>query len=62
MFGDSAYDWMFGGQAFMDLNFTINQFFLGISGKYQLGQDFKKDNRQFSCNNWRLGGQIGFMF
>ena len=62
MFGDSAYDWIFGGQAFMDLNFTINQFFLGISGKYQLGQDFKKDNRQFSCNNWRLGGQIGFMF
>ena len=46
MYGDSADDWLFGGQAFMDLNFTINQFFLGISGKYQIGQDFKKDNRQ----------------
>ena len=60
--GDSLTDWMFGGQAFMDLNFTINQFFLGISGKYQIGEDFKKDNRQFSCNNWRIGGQLGFMF
>lgn len=62
IYDESASDWMFGGQAFMDLNFTINQFFLGISGKYQLGQDFKKDNRQFSCNNWRIGGQIGVLF
>ena len=60
--GDSLDDWMFGGQFFADLNFTIQQFFLGVSGKYQIGQDFKKDNRQFSCNNWRIGGQIGVMF
>lgn len=62
MYGNSTYDWMFGGQFFADLNFTIQQFFLGISGKYQISQDFKKDNRQFSCNNWRIGGQLGFMF
>jgi len=62
IYGDSAHDWMFGGQFFMDLNFTIQQFFLGVSGKYQIGEDFKKDNRKFSCNNWRLGGQIGVMF
>jgi len=62
MYGDSADDWMFGGQAFMDLDFTFNHFFFGISGKYQIGQDFKKDDRQFSCNNWRVGGQIGVMF
>jgi hypothetical protein len=62
MSGDSASDWMFGGQFFADLNYTIQQFFLGISGKYQIGQDFKKDGRQFSCNNWRIGGQIGIMF
>jgi hypothetical protein len=62
MYGDSGSDWMFGGQFFADLNFTFNQFFVGISGKYQLGQDFKKDNRQFNCKNWRIGGQIGYMF
>jgi len=62
MAGDSLDDWMFGGQFFMDLNYTIDQFFLGISGKYQLAQDFDKEGSKFSPNNWRLGGQIGVMF
>jgi len=53
-------DWLWGGQAFMDLNFTINQFFLGISGKYQITQKFKDSD--YNYNNWRLGGQIGVMF
>jgi len=62
MAGASLDDWMFGGQFFMDLNYTIDQFFLGISGKYQLAQDFDKEGAKFSPNNWRLGGQIGVMF
>ena len=60
MAGDSIDDWMFGGQFFVDLNYTIDQFFIGISGKYQLEEDFK--DYDFNCNNWRLGGQIGVMF
>jgi hypothetical protein len=62
IYGESASDWMFGGQFFADLNFTIQQFFMGVSGKYQTGQHFKKDEKEFSCNNFRLGGQIGVMF
>jgi hypothetical protein len=62
MAGDSLSDWMFGGQFFADLNFTFDQFFLGISGKYQLSQKFDKDSHEFSPDNWRLGGQIGVMF
>jgi len=62
MAGDSLSDWMFAGQAFMDLNFTFDQFFIGISGKYQFSQDFDKEGAKFSPNNWRLGGQIGVLF
>jgi hypothetical protein len=53
--------WLFGGQFFLDLNYTIDQFFIGISGKYQITQKFK-DAYDFNANNWRLGGQIGVMF
>ena len=53
-------DWMFGGQFFVDLNYTIDQFFIGISGKYQITEDFK--DFDYNYNNWRLGGQIGVMF
>jgi hypothetical protein len=52
--------WLFGGQFFADLNFTFDQFFIGISGKYQLTQKFKEYDT--NANNWRLGGQIGVMF
>ena len=62
MAGDDLNDWMFGGQAFMDLNFTFDQFFIGISGKYQFSQKFDKEGLEFSPNNWRLGGQIGVLF
>ena len=60
MAGSSLDDWMFGGQFFVDLNYTINQFFMGISAKYQINEDFK--DYDFNYNNWRLGGQIGVMF
>ncbi len=53
-------DWLFGGQFFVDLNYTINQFFIGVNAKYQLTEDFKDADLNFS--NWRLGGQVGIMF
>jgi hypothetical protein len=53
-------DWLFGAQFFMDLNYIIAKFFIGINAKYQLTEHFKDSNIDF--NNWRLGGQIGVMF
>ena len=57
---DSEDDWLFGGQFFVDLNYTINQFFIGINAKYQLTEDFSDGDVSFS--NWRVGGQVGLMF
>jgi hypothetical protein len=59
-FSDSRDDWLFGGQFFMDFNYMINQFFIGVNTKYQLTEDFKHLN--YNYNNWRIGGQIGVMF
>ncbi len=52
-------DWLFGGQFFVDLNYTANQFFMGINAKYHVTEDFE-DFTNFS--NWRIGGQIGIRF
>ena len=52
--------WLFGGQFFADLNFTFNNFFAGISGKYQITQEYKRFD--FKADNLRLGGQVGVMF
>jgi hypothetical protein len=52
-------DWLFGGQFFVDLNYTVNQFFLGINAKYHITEDFE-DFTNFS--NWRVGGQVGVRF
>jgi len=53
-------DWLFGGQIFADLTYKIKKFFIGINGKYQITEDFK--NEDFDFSNWRLGVQIGMMF
>jgi len=52
--------WLFGGQFFADLNFTFNQFFAGISAKYQITEEYER--YLFNADNLRLGGQIGVMF
>ena len=57
---DSRDDWLFGGQFFMDMNFTMNQIFIGVNAKYQVTEDFK--DYHYNYNNWRIGGQIGVMF
>ncbi len=57
---DRRDDWLFGGQFFMDINFTMNQFFIGANAKYQVTEDFKEYNYNYS--NWRIGGNIGLMF
>jgi hypothetical protein len=57
---DSEDEWLFGGQFFVDLNYTFDSFFLGINGKYQLTEE--GDDLEISFDNWRIGGQIGFFF
>jgi hypothetical protein len=57
---ESFEDWLWGGQFFADVNYTINRFFIGVNGKYQLTEDFKDYN--YNHNNWRVGGQIGITF
>jgi hypothetical protein len=57
----SGDDWLFGGQFFADLNYTIGtNLFLGVDAKYQLTDDFEDWNTNFS--NWRIGGHIGIRF
>jgi hypothetical protein len=57
---DDEDEWLFGGQFFVDLNYTFDAFFLGINGKYQLTEE--GDDLEVSFDNWRIGGQIGFFF
>ena len=56
----SESEWLFGGQFFVDLNYTFDKFFVGINGKYQLTEE--GDDLPVKFNNWRIGGQIGFFF
>jgi hypothetical protein len=58
-YGDED-EWLFGGQFFVDLNYTFDAFFLGINGKYQLTEE--GDDLETNFDNWRIGGQIGFFF
>ncbi len=53
-------DWLFGGQFFIDLIYTSDKFFFGMNWKYQYTEDFKDGS--YNYNNWRIGGQAGFMF
>jgi hypothetical protein len=53
-------EWLWGGQFFGDLNYKIQQFVIGINGKYQLTEKFKDSDTKL--NNWRVGGQIGVLF
>src|SRR3990172_2528380 len=34
-------DWLFGGQFFADLNYTVGNLFFGVDAKYQLTDDFE---------------------
>lgn len=53
-------DWLFGGQFFAGVAFKINWFFIGADAKYQITEDFKDSDFDFS--NWRLGGKVGVVF
>lgn len=57
----SGDDWLFGGQFFADLNYTVgSNLFFGVDAKYQLTDDFEDWDADF--NNWRIGGHIGLRF
>lgn len=53
-------EWLFGGQVFTDINFKVGQVFLGVNAKYQITDNGRDIDHDFS--NWRVGGQIGVMF
>jgi len=57
-------DWLFGAQVFVDLNYKINQFFVGISAKYQITENYEiaSSETDVRAKNWRIGGQAGIMF
>ena len=60
--GDS--DWLFGGQFFMDLNYKTGPWMFGANMKYQLTDDisFNGFDTDVSASNFRVGGQLGYMF
>jgi hypothetical protein len=58
--GGDLDDGLFGGQFFVDLNYTFDRFFFGVNGKYQITEE--GDNLEVSFDNWRIGGQIGGFF
>ncbi len=53
-------EWLFGGQLFADANYKMGDFFVGLNGKLQLTEDASPGS--YDYNNWRVGGQFGFMF
>lgn len=53
-------DWLFGGQIFVDLNYTINQFFIGVNAKHRWTEEFK--DYDFDYDSWIVGGQVGMKF
>jgi len=57
-------DWLWGGQFFANLNYKLNQFFIGINAKYQITGDYQIGDfdTDVSGTNWRIGGQVGIMF
>lgn len=57
-------DWLFGAQAFLELNLEFHQFYFGINGKYQITDEMEigKIDTDVNGNNWRVGGQIGIKF
>jgi hypothetical protein len=60
--GDS--DWLFGGQFFADLNYKMGPWFMGANIKYQITEDisFRGFDTDVSASNFRVGGQLGYMF
>jgi hypothetical protein len=56
----SREDWLFGGQLFIDMNYTTDLFFAGVNAKYQITEDFK--DYSYNYNSWRVGGQVGVVF
>jgi|GEM_PF-1386034 len=55
-----ASDWMGGGQIFTNFSWIIRNTFIGFDMKYQVTGDFEKTN--FTFDNYRIGGHIGWMF
>ncbi|NLI82994.1 MAG: porin family protein [Deltaproteobacteria bacterium] len=57
-------DWVFGGQFFADLNYKVGRWFVGANIKYQITEDISLGgiDTDVSADNFRVGGQVGFLF
>ena len=57
-------DWLFGGQFFMDLDYKAGPWLFGANIKYQLTDDISLHDidTDVSGSNFRVGGQLGYMF
>lgn len=61
----SSNDWLFGGQFFADADFKFgSSWFVGANIKYQVTQDIRLNgiDTETSASNFRVGGQLGYMF
>jgi hypothetical protein len=61
----SSNDWLFGGQFFADADYKFgNGWFVGANVKYQLTQNIHLEgmDTDTSASNFRVGGQVGFLF
>lgn len=61
---DGESDWLFGGQFFMDLNYKSGPWFFGANMKFQITEDIslREFDTDVSASNFRVGGQLGYMF
>ncbi len=57
---DSDHDWIFGGQGFFDINYTLGSLFVGIDAKYKLTEGFDGDGENYS--NFTAGAHVGWTY
>lgn len=53
-------DWIFGGQVFLDMNYSSGNLFYGIDAKYKLTQEFDSDGADYS--HYSAGLHVGMKF
>lgn len=55
---DDDKEWLIGGQLFADINYHINNFFVGLDLKLQITKDWDVED----YSNGRVGGHVGWRF
>lgn len=55
---DDDKEWLIGGQLFADIDYHINNFFVGLDLKLQITKDWDAED----YSNGRVGGHVGWRF